>query len=102
MIFLTHRVSVQRSPSNFPKTFCIAKNGGHFEFFAKFAKHKSAYILKTMLDRAILMKFLSRQNGGQRLYIQAEHFLNTLALTFISFLGRFVFAVQKHYPLVLM
>ena len=27
----------------------------------------------------------------------AEHFLNTLALTFISFLGHFVFAVQKHY-----
>ena len=26
-----------------------------------------------------------------------EHFLNTLALTFISFLGCFVFAVQKHY-----
>ena len=29
--------------------------------------------------------------------LEAEHFLDTLALTFISFLGRFVFAVQKHY-----
>ena len=29
--------------------------------------------------------------------LKAEHFLNTLALTFISFSGRFVFAVQKHY-----
>ena len=26
-----------------------------------------------------------------------KHFLNTLALTFISFSGRFVFALQKHY-----
>ena len=26
-----------------------------------------------------------------------KHFLNTLALTFISFSGRFVFAMQKHY-----
>ena len=29
--------------------------------------------------------------------LEAEHFLNTLALTFISFSGRFVFGVQKHY-----
>ena len=28
--------------------------------------------------------------------LEAEHFLNTLALTVISSLGRFVFAVQKH------
>ena len=28
--------------------------------------------------------------------LEAEHFLNTLALTIISFSGRFVFAVQKH------
>ena len=31
--------------------------------------------------------------------LETEHFLNTLALTFISFSGRFVFAMQKHYPL---
>ena len=29
--------------------------------------------------------------------LETKHFLNTLALTFISFSGRFVFAVQKHY-----
>ena len=29
--------------------------------------------------------------------LEAEHFLNTLALTFISFSGRLVFAVQKCY-----
>ena len=28
--------------------------------------------------------------------LEAEHFLNTLALTVLSFSGRFVFAVQKH------
>ena len=27
---------------------------------------------------------------------ETKHFLNTLALTFISFSGRFVFAMQKH------
>ena len=29
--------------------------------------------------------------------LETKHFLNTLALTFISFSGRFVFAMQKHY-----
>ena len=29
--------------------------------------------------------------------LETEHFLYTLALTFISFSGRFVFAMQKHY-----
>ena len=32
-----------------------------FEFFAKIAKHKNAYILKTMLDRAISTKFLTHR-----------------------------------------
>ena len=30
--FLTHRVSLQSSYPNFEKKFCLAKNGGHFEF----------------------------------------------------------------------
>ena len=30
-----------------------------FEFFAKIAKHKNAYISKTVRDRAILTKFLT-------------------------------------------
>ena len=29
--------------------------------------------------------------------LEKRHFVNTLALTFISFSGRFVFAMQKHY-----
>ena len=32
-----------------------------FEFFAKIAKHKNAYISKTLLDRAISMKFLTHR-----------------------------------------
>ena len=42
------------------KKFCLAKNGGHFEFSnfcAKIAKHKNAYISKTVLHRAISTKF---------------------------------------------
>ena len=47
-----------------------------------------------MLDRADCADF--RCHNSIRL--EMEHFLNTLALTFISFSGHFVFAMQKHYP----
>ena len=56
-------------------------------------KHKNAYILKTVLDRADYTDFGCHNS----IRLEAEHFLNTLALTFISFSGCFVFAVQKHY-----
>ena len=46
-----------------------------------------------MLDRADYADF----GCCNSIRLKAEHFLNTLALTFISFSGRFVFAVQKHY-----
>ena len=39
-----------------------------FEFFAKIAKHKNGYISKTLLDRAISTKFLTR-----RVYLQSSH-----------------------------
>ena len=80
-------------PCQFSKYFCLAKYSGHFEFFAKFAKHKNAYILKTVLDRADCADFGCHNS----IRLENEHFLNTLALTFISFSGRFVFAMQKHY-----
>ena len=35
-----------------------------FEFFTKIAKHKNAYISKTVLDRAILTKFLNFEPQG--------------------------------------
>ena len=65
---------------------------GIFKFFAKIAKHKNAYILKTVLDRADCADFGCHNN----IRLETEHFVNALALTFISFSGRFVFAVQKH------
>ena len=46
-----------------------------------------------VLDRADFADFGCHNS----IRLEAEHFLNTLALTFISFSGRFVFAVQKHY-----
>ena len=46
-----------------------------------------------MLDRADCADFGCHNS----IRLKMKHFLNTLALTFISFLGRFVFAMQKHY-----
>ena len=46
-----------------------------------------------MLDRADCADFGCHNS----IRLETKHFLNTLALTFISFSGRFVFAVQKHY-----
>ena len=40
-----------------PKMAAILK----FGFFAKIAKHKNAYISKTLLDRAISTKFLTHR-----------------------------------------
>ena len=57
------------------------------------AGDKNAYILKTVLDRADCADFGCHNS----IRLETEHFLNTLALTFISFSGRFVFAMQKHY-----
>ena len=79
-------------PCQFSKYFCLAKCSSHFEFFAKIAKHKNTCILKTVLDSADYADF-GCQNS---IRLETEHFLNTLALTFISFSGRFVFAMQKH------
>ena len=46
-----------------------------------------------MLDRADCADFGCHNS----IRLETKHFLNTLALTFISFSGRFVFAMQKHY-----
>ena len=79
MKFLNHRVSLHSSYPNFQKKKTVF-------FFAKIAKHKNAYILKTVLDRATTLTLVATTV----LRLEAEHFLNTLALTFISFSGRFV------------
>ena len=41
----------------FSKNFPLPKNGGHFEFLPKMAKHKFPSISLTVRDRAILSKF---------------------------------------------
>ena len=49
--------------------------------------------MKTVLDRADCADFGCHNS----IRLETKHFLNTLALTFMSFSGRFVFAMQKHY-----
>ena len=58
------RVSLQSSHPSFQKIFVLP----NFEFFAKIAKHKNAYISKTVLDRAISTRFLNR-----RVSLQSSH-----------------------------
>ena len=65
--FLDCRVSPEK-PSQFSKNFCLTQNGGHFEFFAKIAKHKNTYISKAVLYTAILTKFLTH-----RVSLQSSH-----------------------------
>ena len=54
--FSTHRVSKHCTLSNFQKNFPLPKNGGHFEFSPKMAKHKFASIYLTVRDRVISSK----------------------------------------------
>ena len=64
MKFFIPRVSLQSSYTNFQKKFCHAK----MPFFTKIAKHKNAYISKTVLDRGISTKFLTH-----RVSLQSSH-----------------------------
>ena len=61
--FLTRRISLRSTFPNFQKIFVSPKMAAilNFEIFAKIAKHKNAYISKTVLDRAISTKFLTRR-----------------------------------------
>ena len=90
--FWTCWVFLQSSHANFQNIF-ISPNIADILIFLFFAKHKNAYILKTVLDRADCADFGCHNS----IRLETKHFLNTLALTFISFSGRFVFAMQKHY-----
>ena len=93
--FLTHRVSLQSSHLNFQNIFVSPKMAAILNFLIfrkKMQSTQNAYISKTGLDRADYADFGCHNS----IRLEAEHFLNTLALTVISFSGRFVFAVQKH------
>ena len=49
----------------FKKNFRLPKNGGHFEFLPKMAKHKFASIPLTVRDRAISSKFSTQRVSKQ-------------------------------------
>ena len=49
----------------FSKNFPLPKNGGHFEFLPKMAKHKFASISLTVRDRAISSKLSSNRGSEQ-------------------------------------
>ena len=73
--FSTHRVSEKRTLGNFPKSFPLPKNGGHFEFLPKIEKQKFASISLTVQDRAIASEFSTQpmQKG-----IKLKYFTCTL------------------------
>ena len=68
--FLTRRVSLQSSHASFQTKYFSQKMAAilNFQIFRKIAKHKNAYISKTVLDRAISTKFLTH-----RVYLQSSH-----------------------------
>ena len=68
--FLTRRVSLQGSHANFQTKNFSQKMAAilNFRIFRKIAKHKNAYISKTVLDRAISTKFLTH-----RVSLQSSH-----------------------------
>ena len=74
MKFLTHRVSLQNSHANFPQKIFSPKMAAilNFRIFRKIAKHKNAYISKTVLDRAISMKFLTHRVSLQSSHVNFE------------------------------
>ena len=68
--FLSRRISLRSSYPNFEKNFLSPKMAAilNFRIFRKIAKHKNAYISKTVLDRAISTKFLTH-----RVSLQSSH-----------------------------
>ena len=68
--FLILRVSLQSNHANFQKKIFSQKMAAilNYRIFRKIAKHKNAYISKTVLDRAISPKFLTH-----RVSLQSSH-----------------------------
>ena len=93
--FLTHRVSLQSSYPNFQKIFLSPKMVAilNFRIFRKIAKHKNAYISKTVLDRAISMKFLTH-----RVSLQGSHanFQKNFILPKMAAILNFCAKIAKH------
>ena len=77
MKFLSNRVSLQSSHTNFRQKSFSQKMAAilNFRIFRKIAKHKNAYISKTMLDRAILTKFLTHRVSLQSSHANFQNFI---------------------------
>ena len=92
--FFTRRVSLQSSYPNFEKIFVSPKMAAilNFRFFCKIAKHKNAYISKTVLDRAISTKFLTHSVA-----LQSSHanFQKNFVLPKMAAILNFRFFAQK-------
>ena len=76
--------SLQSSHANFQNIFVSSNIADNFL--------QNTKMLISLLDRADCADF-----GCHNSMLETKHLLNTLALTFIAFSGRFVFAMQKHY-----
>ena len=92
--FLTCWISLQSTHANFQNIFVSPNIAAilNFWIFCKNCKtHKCLYLENCA--RAECADFGCHNS----IRLETEHFLNTLAVTFISFSGRFVFAMQKHF-----
>ena len=85
--FLIRRISLQCSHTNFQKNLSLPK----WQPFCIFRKNSKTQKCLYLENRARYSR-LHRLWLPQRYKAKAEHFLNTLALTFISFSGCFVCA----------
>ena len=93
--FLTHRVSLQSSHAYFQENFVSPKMAAilNFRIFRKIAKHKNAYISKTVLDRAISTKFLTH-----RVSLESSHanFQKNFILPKMAAILNFCAKIAKH------
>ena len=93
--FLIHRVSLQSNHANFQKRNCSQKMAAilNFRIFRKIAKHKNAYISKTVLDRAISTKFLTH-----RVSVKSSHanFQKNFVLPKMAAILNFCAEIAKH------
>ena len=90
--FLTRRVSLQSSHANFQTKNFSQKMAAilNFRIFCKIAKHKNAYISKTVLDRAISTKFLTH-----RVSLQSANFQKNFVLPKMVAILNFRIFAQK-------
>ena len=86
---------MQSSHANLKKNFILPKMAAilNFRIFRKIAKHKNAYISKTVLDRAISTKFLTH-----RVSLQSSHanFQKNFILPKMAAILNFCAKIAKH------